>query len=282
MGSTFSFSLSDLNDDASFSRAVGRNQVNVTPGLKSKPLRTTSATSEIPQRSITSWTASDIMQGAVALRPEGAQYDAFQQVTSQDLVGILNSEGNINELLGGRQAWAPYDVVARGQLGQSPNSDSFNGIVERAVNFDGAGGSNVRTEPSVDGQITVADVNNAAGGTTTVAQSIASQAQALFDAAKAAGLSLGGSGYRSHQRQIELRTINGCPDVWNSPASSCRVPTARPGRSNHEKGLAIDFTENGSSLKRSFKSFNWMKTNASKYGFINLPSEPWHWSVDGK
>ena len=34
-----------------------------------------------------------------------------------------------------------------------------------------------------------------------------------------------GGGFRTKQRQIELRKINGCPDVWTAPSSSCRVPT---------------------------------------------------------
>jgi len=116
-------------------------------------------------------------------------------------------------------------------------------------------------------------------GGITVDASIAPQLEAMLNAARADGLVLTGSGWRSNARQIQLRTINGCPDVWNSSPSSCRVPTAIPGTSNHERGLAIDF-DNCS--WRGSACYIWLANNASGFGFYNLPSEPWHWSVNGK
>ncbi|KAA0233789.1 MAG: hypothetical protein EDR02_11875 [Actinobacteria bacterium] len=106
-----------------------------------------------------------------------------------------------------------------------------------------------------------------------VHESIAAQTEAMLAAAAADGIILTGSGWRSSQRQAELRVINGCPDVYDAPASACRVPTARPGQSNHERGLAIDFD--------SCDWNGWLFANAGRYGFSNLPSECWHWSVDG-
>ncbi|GGQ87634.1 M15 family metallopeptidase [Couchioplanes azureus] len=99
--------------------------------------------------------------------------------------------------------------------------------------------------------------------------------------AKADGVVLSGGGFRTRQRQIELRKINGCPDVWTAPASSCRVPTAIPGRSLHEIGLAVDITSGGRSLTADSAGFRWLSANARKYGYVNLPSEPWHWSITG-
>ena len=46
--------------------------------------------------------------------------------------------------------------------------------------------------------------------------------------------------------------------------------------------MAVDFTVNGGVLRRGTAAFQWMAQNAGKYGFYNLPSEPWHWSSDGK
>jgi LAS superfamily LD-carboxypeptidase LdcB len=67
------------------------------------------------------------------------------------------------------------------------------------------------------------------------------------------------------------------------PASQCRPPTARPGTSQHEKGLAIDFTYNGRLIRsRSSAGYQWLAANAAAYGFKNLPSEPWHWSTTGR
>ena len=51
----------------------------------------------------------------------------------------------------------------------------------------------------------------------------------------------------------------------------------------HEQGLAIDFTNNGESIRsRSNPAFVWLSQNAGRYGLRNLPSEPWHWSVNGR
>ena len=107
----------------------------------------------------------------------------------------------------------------------------------------------------------------------------------LLDAAEAAGIVLGGGGYRSPSSQVSLRRAH-CGatnyEIWRKPASSCRPPTARPGNSLHERGLAIDFTFNGRAItSRSSSAFRWLRANAGRYGFKNLPSEPWHWSTNG-
>lgn len=59
-------------------------------------------------------------------------------------------------------------------------------------------------------------------------------------------------------------------------------PAAAPGQSMHQWGLAIDFTCNGITIGQNYSCINWMKKNASAYGVWNLPSEPWHWSSNGK
>ncbi|HSH31072.1 MAG TPA: M15 family metallopeptidase [Candidatus Saccharimonadales bacterium] len=116
----------------------------------------------------------------------------------------------------------------------------------------------------------------------TVNSSIAKQLDQMLAAAEGSGLRFGGSGFRSYQRQVELRRQN-CPDPANSAASACRPPTAKPGRSMHEQGLAIDFTYNGSLIRsRSNPGFQWLNRNAGGYGFKNLESEPWHWSINGR
>lgn len=116
----------------------------------------------------------------------------------------------------------------------------------------------------------------------TVNRIVAYPFQRMIDDAAKAGVKLSGGGFRTKERQIELRTINGCPDVWTAPASSCRVPTAIPGRSLHELGLAIDLTADGKSISsRTSPAYQWLAAHAGRYGFINLPSEPWHWSITG-
>lgn len=117
-----------------------------------------------------------------------------------------------------------------------------------------------------------------------VAASIAGNVSALLNAAHADGINLGGAGYRDPAGQIAVRR-NNCGGsnyaVYEAPASSCRPPTARPGTSQHEQGLAIDFTQDGRVLNRGSSAFGWLQANASKYGLYNLPSEPWHWSTTG-
>ncbi len=50
----------------------------------------------------------------------------------------------------------------------------------------------------------------------------------------------------------------------------------------HERGLAIDFTCNGSLISgHGNPCYQWLSAHAAAYGFYNLPSEAWHWSVNG-
>ncbi|MGH9152638.1 MAG: M15 family metallopeptidase, partial [Acidimicrobiales bacterium] len=119
----------------------------------------------------------------------------------------------------------------------------------------------------------------------TVAASIADRLEALLAAAEADGFALGGSGYRSSDGQVAARRAH-CGasdyDVYERPASSCRPPTARPGQSMHEQGLAVDFTWNGALItSRSNPAFQWLSRNAGRFGLYNLPAEPWHWSTNG-
>jgi zinc D-Ala-D-Ala carboxypeptidase len=116
----------------------------------------------------------------------------------------------------------------------------------------------------------------------TVNKIVAYPFQLMIDNAAKAGIRLSGGGFRTKQRQVELRTINGCPDIWTAAASSCKVPTAIPGRSLHELGLAIDMTSGAKTISdRKSPAFKWLAANAGRYGFVNLPSEPWHWSITG-
>jgi hypothetical protein len=97
----------------------------------------------------------------------------------------------------------------------------------------------------------------------------------LLNDARSAGINLSGGGYRTMDEQKSLYASHNCPSV-------CSPPTARPGFSNHQMGLAIDFTQNGSTLRKNNSGFTWLSSNASKYGLQNFPKESWHWSVDGK
>ncbi|MEV4641506.1 M15 family metallopeptidase [Actinoplanes sp. NPDC049548] len=125
----------------------------------------------------------------------------------------------------------------------------------------------------------VADTTSVNG--ITVHRSVAFSFRRMIADAQADGVALSGGGFRTKKQQIALRKSNGCPDVWTAPPSSCRVPTAIPGRSLHELGLAIDMTSGGRTLTSDSAGFRWLSEHADEYGFVNLPSEPWHWSITG-
>jgi hypothetical protein len=107
----------------------------------------------------------------------------------------------------------------------------------------------------------------------------------LLDAAASDGLVLAGSGHRTAAAQIALRRDH-CGSshyaIFDMPASECSPPTARPGESMHEQGLAIDFMCSGVLVRRHDRCFRWLAAKAAAFGLFNLPSEPWHWSVNGR
>ncbi len=117
-----------------------------------------------------------------------------------------------------------------------------------------------------------------------VNEQIGGQVQALIGAARSDGINLHGGGFRPREDQITLRIAH-CGtsgyDIFERPAGECGPPTARPGTSQHELGLAVDFTENGAILTWGSPGYAWMVANAGAYGLINLPSEAWHWSTTG-
>jgi D-alanyl-D-alanine carboxypeptidase len=118
-----------------------------------------------------------------------------------------------------------------------------------------------------------------------VAASIRGKLAALLAAADRDGIYLSGGGYRSSSAQLAVRRRN-CGSssyaIYQMPSSSCSPPTAKPGRSQHERGLAIDFTQNGRALRRNTSGYQWLRAHAAAYGFYNLPSEAWHWSTTGR
>ena len=137
-----------------------------------------------------------------------------------------------------------------------------------------ASGSSRPRSGSVSYNGHLATVSCKTGGSITVDSSIASNVQSLLNASPD-GIALCGWGWRSSAQQQQLWDAHHCD-------SGCSVPTAPPGSSMHEKGLAIDFTTHGQTIQsHSDPAFQWMSANASSYGLYNLPSEPWHWSTNG-
>jgi peptidoglycan hydrolase CwlO-like protein len=131
----------------------------------------------------------------------------------------------------------------------------------------------------------LATVSCPSGGSITVAGDIRASVQRLVDDASADGVTMCGNGYRDPQDQINLRRAH-CGSsnyaIYQAPSSSCSPPTAKPGSSLHEQGLAIDFTcGGGGTVGYGDSCHDWLKAHAEDYGLYNLPSEAWHWSVNG-
>ncbi|MEJ7845251.1 MAG: M15 family metallopeptidase, partial [Acidimicrobiales bacterium] len=161
-------------------------------------------------------------------------------------------------------AAAASAASAAAEAARTRPSSSGGGSSGGSTSSGGGGGSTARTTspPRPVGNVTLQTVRGI-----SVASSIADQLDRMMGAAEAAGLVLGGGGYRSSDAQIRLRQQN-CPDVYDSSPSSCSPPTARPGASNHERGLAVDFTCDGGGTIRSRSSpcFVWLDANAASYG----------------
>lgn len=121
-------------------------------------------------------------------------------------------------------------------------------------------------------------------GTTTVHRCLVANVAALFAAAQGAGLPLGGGGYRDPAGQIRTRRAN-CGtsnyDIYQKRSTACSPPTARPGTSMHERGLAIDFTCGDGTVRLGDQCSRWLLANSQRFGLKNWPVESWHFSQNG-
>lgn len=138
---------------------------------------------------------------------------------------------------------------------------------------------------SASGSLTAAWCSN--GERIVVDSSIGGAVQRLLDVAHHKGVDIcARSAFRPYAEQVQLRRQNcGGSDyaVFHASPSTCSPPTARPGTSNHEDGLAIDFScGDGQPMTHASPCFGWLAAYAHIYGLYNLPSEPWHWSVTGR
>jgi peptidoglycan hydrolase CwlO-like protein len=182
----------------------------------------------------------------------------------------------------GRQIAAEAAALARAVVGV-PSSGSGSGSGSSNTTTPPSGGSGTTTPPSGNNPYPTPALTTVNG--ITVASSVAARVRGLLNAAAADGINLTGYGYRDFNAQIALRRQN-CGTtqyaIWEMPPDACSPPTARPGYSYHERGLAIDFMANGRFINsRSNPGFIWLAANAGRFGFYNLPSEPWHWDTRG-
>jgi hypothetical protein len=157
----------------------------------------------------------------------------------------------------------------------------------------GAVAPNGVSKECTGGMVTIDTVNQKG---LLACKDIAENFKNMVAAAKKDGITLTAYGGRTMESQIALRKKN-CGgssqyNVYEKPSGQCKPPTARPGKSMHQLGLAFDIGENGKTIcypnnsasckSRGNKAFLWLEKNAGTYKLFNLPSEAWHWSVNGK
>jgi zinc D-Ala-D-Ala carboxypeptidase len=74
------------------------------------------------------------------------------------------------------------------------------------------------------------------------------------------------SAWRSYQQQRYL---------WRLYRKGRGPKAARPGRSNHNRGLAVDLVVGDEDVS---PTYDWLAANACRFGFRRtVASEPWHW-----
>lgn len=223
--------------------------------------------------------AMNAQEEAEALRGDAAdQLDILQGDRLAQTQLTSSAEARLGHLLSERQALGALgDTV---EAGGTVELDLVNSILSASGNAPAPS-----QDIAVPATVSASEIALAGNGI-RVHVSIVDNVKRLLAAASAAGLDLGGGGYRDPASQIAIRKSNcGTSNyaIYQMPASRCHPPTAIPGDSMHEKGLAIDFTNNGDLIKsHSNAAYVWLNSHAATYGFYNLPSESWHWSTNGK
>jgi hypothetical protein len=175
------------------------------------------------------------------------------------------------------------DETAVADLGGEPcqpGAGGATGAETAPVSQDCATGGSA--EGTAQGEIHVCQV-----GPLTVNVTWAPNIAAMLADARAAGLDIGGSGWRSFTRQGQLY-------AQNCHGGSCSPPTAKPGTSRHEQGLAVDLTCGGQLIRSrtspcyqflaaSGGGFGTARGTVNRWGMRNLDSgaEAWHWSDNG-
>jgi zinc D-Ala-D-Ala carboxypeptidase len=133
---------------------------------------------------------------------------------------------------------------------------------------------------------------NVLNGNGQVLEVVNSSLTEMTNAAKELNLNLfAQSNYRSYARQEYLYNNY----VKTKGQEAADRESARPGHSEHQTGLAVDFIIPGQTLEQFYLSneFLWLKDNSYKYGFIlrypedkeNITGyiyEPWHYRYVGK
>lgn len=207
-----------------------------------------------------------------------------------------------------RIARSRKDLAEQSLVTIGDRQTTFDDLAEQHA-FEGARADRAAAAMSADVELT------SVAGAIIVNVEIEEELDRLIADARRDGIDFSGGGYRTIESQIALRIAHcggggpapeplaedATPEdqaahaaaladleasrnyaIYEAPASSCSPPTATPGNSEHQAGLAVDFTVDGAILDWSSPGFQWLKEHADDYGLLNLPSEAWHWSTTGR
>jgi peptidoglycan hydrolase CwlO-like protein len=221
--------------------------------------------------------------------------DDMRAAVSQEVEFTLEVEERLNHQLGEIAALEESDPELAAQLRSQQEAlaaqiavtqqriQEENLLEEYGVDPDQIGPDGPAGIQPVSGGVVA--VSCPSGGSVEVAGAIAREVQGLLNLAYNQGISsICGYGYRDPSEQIALRRQHcGSSDyaIYQMPASSCSPPTAIPGSSNHEQGLAIDFTSGGRTIGCSGSVYRFLQGNAADYSLYPYSAECWHWSTDG-
>lgn len=94
----------------------------------------------------------------------------------------------------------------------------------------------------------------------------------MVDAARRDGITWSiTDSYRTYETQVRLAREKGLYSQGGLAAV--------PGTSKHGWGFAVDL--GGGANNNGTPQNNWLRQNAGRFGFHNIPREPWHWEYRG-
>ena len=119
---------------------------------------------------------------------------------------------------------------------------------------------------------------------------VAKALECLFKEAQNDNITLiGSSAYRSYKDQVKIFKDS----IKDKGLNYTKNYVAKPGKSEHQSGIAIDITNESRSMSKTSKEAQWLSSNAYRFGFIlRYPEgkesitgynyEPWHVRYVGK
>lgn len=201
------------------------------------------------------------------------EYEAYRFYKADLITGYANACYEGDEESCNQVGMGPQTAATPGATGSTPGQVDMATIFQASDTMQCAAGIDEGVQDGYRNNVlTKVKICNVQG--IRVNARIAANVDALMTASRAAGINFSGSGFATMAQQ-QAKYNNNCKN------GACNPPTAKPGTSNHQMGLAVDFSQDGKLLSSSQSGFGWLKANAATYGLQNLPSETWHWSVNG-